>query len=31
MKPHSDESDDALLKSFNQRNAHAFGVVYRMI
>ena len=31
MKPHSDESDDTLLKSFNQRDAHAFGVVYRMI
>ena len=31
MTLHSDESDDALLKAFNQRNAHAFGVVYRMI
>ena len=31
MTLHSDESDDTLLKLFNQRDAHAFGVVYRMI
>ncbi len=31
MTPHADDQEHAILKSFNERDAHAFGIVYRMI